>query len=193
MSETVSNKGRSAQGSASVVSRVCEYWASLRYDGATPKRSDVDARMLADALPNVFLAELVTPRVARLRICGHQIEDLLGMDMRGMPLSVLFQGDARKDIAEALEQVQMGARVILSLTGDSGFGMPAMSATLALMPMADAAGRITRVMGVIERRGEIGRSPRRFALAQSMPTPEPMPTPTLKSRPALRVIKGGRC
>ena len=194
MSEFLSNTGQIAPdvaGDASIVSRVCQYWTELRRDGATPKRRDVDSRALSDLLPHVFLAELVTPRVARLRICGHRIEDILGMDMRGMPLSVLFQGTARNDIAEALEQVQMGARVILSVESQTGFGQPKITATVALMPLADEVGRITRIMGVIERQGEIGRAPRRFALAKPVADAQPT-TPAPRKRPALRVIDGGR-
>lgn len=193
MSEILSYAGHEALGYAggtSIVSRVCQYWANLRKDGAVPKRSDVESRALADMLPHVFLAELVTTRVARMRICGHQIEDLLGMDLRGMPLSVLFEGSARADIAEALEQVQMGARVILSLESESGFAQPRISANVALMPLADETGRITRVMGVIERQGEIGRSPRRFKLVKPVVNAQP-PAPAAAKRPALRLIVGG--
>lgn len=193
MSEILSQADHEALeyvGGMSIVSRVCQYWANLRRDGAVPRRSDVESRALADMLPHVFLAEIVTPRVARMRICGHQIEELLGMDMRGMPLSVLFRSTARPDIAEALEQVQMGARVILSLESETGFGQPQITANVALMPLADECGRITRVMGVIERQGEIGRSPRRFKLAKPVVKAQaPMPAPT--KRPALRLIAGG--
>ncbi len=176
--------------SNSVFARVCAYWSILRENGTTPKRSDVDPRALGDALPHVFLAELVAPRVARLRICGHKIEDLMGMDMRGMPLTVLFQGDARNAISEAVEQVGHGARVILSLEGESGFGLPEVKATLALMPLADDTGRITRMMGVIERRGEPGRTPRRFGLATPL-SEQASAQPQAPARPALRVIEGG--
>lgn len=175
----------------STFARVCSYWASLRQDGSVPRRARIDPQALADALPDVFLAEIVAPHVARLRLCGHRIEDLMGMDMRGMPLSVLCQGDAREALAEALEQVALGARVILSLQAEDGFGLPPMQARLALMPLADEAGRITRILGVIERDGEAGRAPRRFALAKPLAQPDAVPQPARKP-PVLRVITGGR-
>ncbi len=175
----------------SAFARVCSYWADLRQQGAVPRRAQIDPQALAHALPDVFLAEIVAPRVARLRLCGHRIEDLMGMDMRGMPLSVLCQGDARAALAEALEQVALGARVTLSLQGESGFGLPPLRARLALMPLADEVGRITRILGVIERDGEPGRTPRRFALAKPVAPPEPTPQTARKS-PVLRVITGGR-
>lgn len=175
----------------SVLSRVCTYWASLRRNGSVPARADMDARALGAALPHVFLAEMVTPRVARLRICGHRVEALLGMDMRGMPLSVLFTGEARAEVQHALEQVARGARVTLALEAERGFGLPRMTARLALLPLADAAGRCNRVMGVIEAEGEAGRTPRRFALARALPETEP-PMQARPAAPVLRVIEGGR-
>lgn len=170
----------------SLITRVCAYWSGLRQNGTVPRRASIDPQALGAALPHVFLAELVTPRVARLRICGHRIEALMGMDMRGMPLSVLFQGAARDDLAEALEQTATGARVILSLQSDSGFGQPKAKATLALMPLADEAGRLTRLLGVLDQRGQITRMPCRFTLARPV-FDDPAPL-----RPVLRVITGGR-
>ncbi|WP_071797053.1 PAS domain-containing protein [Natronohydrobacter thiooxidans] len=169
--------------------RVCAYWSSLRENGTPPRRAAIEAQALADALPHVFLAELVTPRVARLRICGHRIEALMGMEMRGMPLSVLFVGSARDALAEAVEQTAKGARVILSLEAEAESGMPQISATLALLPLVDEAGRITRLLGVLDQRGETGRAPRRFTLARPV-LDEPPAAPA--RRPVLRVIPGGR-
>jgi hypothetical protein len=60
-----------------------------------------------------------------------------------------------------------------------------MIAQLALMPLTGDDGRITHVLGVLERHGQIGRRPRRFASAKpAMAAPDPAPI--------LRVITGGR-
>lgn len=173
----------------SAVAQVSAHWSSLRVSGDLPRRSALDPQALGSALPHVFLAELVTRRVARLRICGHRIEDLMGMDMRGMPVSVLFEGAARDAVMEAVEQASMGARVILSLESAGGFGCPPLKATLALLPLTDETGQITRLMGVLDRHGDIGRAPRRFTLAQSVADPVARRDVT---RPVLRVIQGGK-
>ncbi len=177
-----------------ILSQVTDYWTSLRQAGAVPSRAAVDARALGAALPHVFLAELVTPRVARLRICGHRVEHLLDMDMRGMPLSTLFAGAARADLTEALAQVARGVRVTLALQGEDGFGLPMLNAKLVLLPLTDDAGQINRVLGVLETEGSIGRTPRRFVRAKVTALPDttasaPAPAP---ASPVLRVIQGGR-
>lgn len=176
----------------SVVAQVTDYWSRLRKDGAVPARAAIDARAIAPALPHVFLAEMVTPKVARIRICGHQIEDLLGMDMRGMPVSVLFTADARDQIQDAIAQVTLGARALMTLQGECSFGQPQILGKLALLPLADSTGRITRIMGVLEREGEIGHRPRRFAVARPCIEPAPSPISQPTQAPHLRLIHGGK-
>lgn len=173
-----------------VVADVTRHWASLRTANQAPNRNQIDASTIAYALPHVFLAELLTPRVARFRICGQRIEDLLGLDMRGMPITALFQGKAREEIAEALEQVARGARVTLSLEGETGFGVPKLTAVLALLPLTDTSGQITRVLGVLECKGDTGRAPRRFTLAKPLDTAVAMPAK--QQRPFLQVLQGGK-
>ena len=85
----------------------------------------------------------------------------------------------------ALEQVGRGVRATLSLQAEPGFGQPEMTAQLALMPLTGDDGRITHVLGVLERRGQIGRRPRRFSTAIAAPATE-------DSAPKLRLIIGGK-
>lgn len=191
MQNPLSNATPSAQPQDIVV-QVCDYWTGLRRNGALPARDAIDAREISGALPYVFLAELVTPKVARIRIAGHQIEDLMGMDMRGMPLSVLFTSDGRTQLQDAIAQVTCGARVMMALTAEDSFGLPQMSARMALLPLTDSTGRITRIMGVLDRNGEIGRRPRRFAMATQTIEADPTPISQPTHAPHLRVIRGGR-
>ena len=172
------------------IDAVQAYWEDLRGGRPAPARAEIDPRPLADALNVLFIAERIAPGVARLRLCGQHFSDLLGMEPRGMPLSVLFTAAARDDLARALEQVARGARVALPLRAEKGLGRPGLDGLLALMPLADAQGRITRILGVLETQGQIGRAPRRFALsAPVQPHPNPVPT---RGKPALRLVRGGK-
>lgn len=183
-------------GPQSAIDRVCAYWGSLPRDGLAPDRAALDASMMAHALPDVFIAELVTPRVARLRLVGHRVEDLMEMEVRGMPLTALFTGPARDVLTDAVEQVGRGARVLLPVEGERGFGLPTMTGQLALLPLCDGTGAITRVLGVLEIQGSIGRKPRRLNVTTSAPLALPalqeMPRPVAHSAPIFRVIKGGK-
>lgn len=195
MTEVIFPADTNAATDASPVDQVCRYWADLPRVGLAPNRADLDPQAIAQALPHVFIAELVTPRVARLRLVGHALEDLLDMDLRGMPLSALFTSDARPILATAFEQVARGARVLLPLRAERAWGLPEMTGQLALLPLSDATGAITRVLGVLERNGETGRTPRRFAISAPAPIALAMPeTPTTAGRnpPVFRVIMGGK-
>ncbi len=180
----------------SVIDRVCDYWASLPREGLAPSRTALDAHAMAQDLPNVFIAELVTPRVARLRLVGHRVEDLMDMELRGMPLTALFTANARAVLVDAVEQVGRGARVILPLEGEKGFGLPEVTGKLALLPLCDATGQVTRVMGVLEYHGRIGRKPRRLNVTAQSPMALPAladtKQPAHRPSPIFRVIKGGK-
>ena len=104
-----------------------------------------------------------------------------------MPLSVLFEGAGREELASALRQVQQGARVALPLRSDRAIGQPVLDGMLALMPLTDAQGKMTRVLGVLETIGPVGRAPRRFRTLSA-----PRETRPLVGKPVLRVIAGGR-
>lgn len=197
-----------------LAAQVLHYWEEVRGDRVAPARSEIDPRAIAQALEYTFIAELVTPQIARLRIAGRHFEQLLGMDARGMPLGVFFSLDARDELALALAQVAQGARAQLPLRGESGLGKPGLDGLLVLLPLTDSQGQITRVLGVLETHGQIGRHPRRFKLAaqqgpiatrpksdtRSTPiahtqpaTPAPArPARPATGRPQLLVIKGGR-
>ncbi|GAB4266577.1 MAG: hypothetical protein Kow0013_15800 [Pararhodobacter sp.] len=198
------------EGRFPAVAAVQRHWEALRGSRVAPARTEIDPRPLAQCLEVMFVAELVAPHVARLRLCGQHLNDLLGMEPRGMPLGVFFRPEARSELDIALEQVAQGARVTLPLRAQGGFGRPALEAMLALMPLTDADGRMSRVLGVLESEGQIGRAPRRFGLgapARATVPARPLPeartpstlTPSARTpstrrpgRPVLHVIEGGR-
>jgi hypothetical protein len=192
-----------AEGRFAAVARTLDYWERLRGTQAAPMRDAIDPRDLAEALEFLFVAEPVAPGVARLRLSGQHLSRLLGMEPRGMPLCALFEAEARAELAAAVEQVaRHGVRVLLPVRAAGSLGRPALEGLLALMPLADAEGGIHRILGVLQTRGGIGRTPRRLTLAGPWrplasrrapgPGPEPEAAAPVRGRPALRLIRGGR-
>lgn len=177
------------------VRAVQSHWDELRGNRLCPPRAELDPRPLAHCLDVMFVAELVAPSVARLRLSGQQLADLLGMEPRGMPLSVFLTGNARTELNGALAQVAQGARALLPLHSEKSPGQPALDALLALLPLSDTEGRITRILGVLETRGPTGRAPRRFRLSAPIRTEAPTGSPARPApgkRPQLQVIRGGK-
>ena len=156
----------SAVSRFAMLSQVRAYWEGLRHGGDLPRRDEIDPRGIAGALENTFLLERVAPGIARFRLAGMQLHDLMGMDVRGMPLSSLIDPAARNRLATALEPVFSGpAALELWLEGERGIGRPALEARLLILPLTSAGGEVGLAIGCLALHGALGRAPRRFAIA----------------------------
>ncbi len=145
------------------ISEVRAYWEALRDGRDLPYRSEIDPRGLERALEYTFVLERVAPQVARFRLAGMHLNDLMGMEVRGMPMTSLFTPKARAEIAETLEQVFTGPRTAdLILTGETGFGKPGLSGRLLILPLRSDLGDVSRALGCLMSEGPVGRAPRRF-------------------------------
>ena len=80
------------------------YWNNLA-DGGLPYRSDPDPRGLSDALRSIVLMERISTGNARIRISERYLCDVLQEDGRGLPYSLLFDGDSRSLALDILGQV----------------------------------------------------------------------------------------
>lgn len=143
------------------------YWEALRVGGGLPERDRIDPRGMAGVLDRCFLAERIAPGLARLRLAGAALCDMIGMELRGMPLSALFLPEARMRLAAALEPV-FAAPAILDarVEGEGGWGRPALRARLVLLPLTNAGGAVDVALGAICLPGETGRAPRRLDLGR---------------------------
>lgn len=155
------------------LAEVRAYWEGLRGGSGLPRRDQIDPRGIADALDTVFLLERVAPGVARFRLAGMQINDLLGMDVRGMPLSAMIDPTARSRMAEAVEGLFSGPAILtLGLEAERSVGRPALEGRLILLPLISARGPCDLALGCLATHGTAGRAPRRFAISQL--TSEPL-------------------
>ncbi|MEC9102783.1 MAG: PAS domain-containing protein, partial [Pseudomonadota bacterium] len=72
------------------IKEVEAYWQAIRAGRLVPRRSDIDPRGIERALEFAFVAERIATGLGRLRIAGSHLTDLLGMEVRGMPLTAFF-------------------------------------------------------------------------------------------------------
>lgn len=145
------------------------YWEALRDDQDLPRREQINPRGMAGALHQVFMVERIAPGMARFRLAGMEINDLMGMEVRGMPLSALFEPTARARLAELLEKVITTRAIVeMDLAADRGIGRPALRARLLLLPLLGSAGEADLVLGCLACDGRIGRAPRRFVIARAV-------------------------
>ncbi|WP_424943046.1 PAS domain-containing protein [Aliiroseovarius crassostreae] len=147
------------------VSQAEAYWHGLCDGRIVPNRSDVNPRGISNILSHAFILEKIAPGMAKIRLAGQAISDILGMEMRGMPITALFAPEARHDLQNALEQLfDSPATVQASLVSEGGFTRKRLEAQMFLAPLRDDQGRVTRALGTLQLRTEIDRAPRRFKL-----------------------------
>lgn len=153
----------SAPHAAATFDALRSYWQSRRDGGRLPLRTEIDPRAIAADLEYSFILERVAPGVARFRVAGMHLCDLMGMEVRAMPLSTLIAPESRPQFAEALEAVFATPAVLhAELTSPAGFGKPALTARLLLMPLRSGRGTVAHGLGCLMAGGIAGRTPRRF-------------------------------
>jgi len=151
-----------------MLAEVRAYWEALRDGPTLPRRARIDPRGIEGALEGAFIVERIAPGVARFRLAGMEVVDLMGMEVRGMPLSALFDPAGRRALAGALEQVFAGPAVLdLRLAAERGIGRPELTGRMLILPLADDEGQIRLALGCLATAGETGRTPRRFQITAS--------------------------
>lgn len=154
------------------VSEVRAYWEALRNGRKVPLRAEIDPRGIERALEYSFILERVAPQIARFRLAGMHLSDLLGMEVRGMPLTTFFAPKARIEVSDMLEGVFRTPQIAeVSLTAETGFGKPPMAAKLIVLPLQSDLGDISRALGCLMADGLVGRAPRRFEITEMTLTP----------------------
>lgn len=175
------------------------HWQSLRQGMSVPRRFDINTTAIETALPWTFVLHRVAPGVARIRVAGQKIHDVMRMDPRGMPLSALLDADDRSTLAVHLEEVfSEPALVQLPLHRPAAILRPEVNGALLLMPLLDEHGEVTRAFGALVTDRVLGQR-RRLQLDSSQPirqepitmfsAPRPVETQRPNAiRPALRLV-----
>lgn len=139
------------------------YWEGLRNGRFLPERGDVDPRGMQSVLEYAFVLERIAPGVARFRLAGMHLNELMGMEVRGMPLTAMFTPASRKSLSEALESVFETPQVTtITLKGERTIGRGPLEAQMLLCPLKSDLGDVNRVLGCLQSQGPTGRQPRRF-------------------------------
>lgn len=148
------------------IAQVDAYWEALRRGRVMPARAEVDPRGLELALEYAFILEQIAPGLGRIRVAGMHLCDLLGMEVRGMPISAFFAPEARDRLSELMRAIGETPMVAdLTLQSDGVIGRPPLVARLFLAPLAVGPGKSPRILGCLQSAGDIGRTPRRFTIA----------------------------
>ncbi|MCV6593242.1 MAG: PAS domain-containing protein [Silicimonas sp.] len=172
--------------------KIERYWNVVRANRLVPSRCEIDPRGLEGVLGNCFILERITGGLARFRIAGAHINELVGLELRQMPISALFSPQSRELLSDAMVAVfEEPAIVRLRLESRGGFGRERLEGEMILLPLRSDMGQVDRVLGGIMMHGKVGRTPRRFEiLGQSRQSivgfagPQSTPANDVPHRPA---------
>lgn len=143
------------------------YWENLRGTRAIPDRADIEPGDIRAALDYAFILERIAPGAARFRLAGRHLVDLMGMEVRGMPVCSFLNPDSRGRFSDVLETVFRAPQIAdIVLRSVPRYGRPALTGRMLILPLRSDLGDMTRALGCLVSEGEIGRGPRRFDLMQ---------------------------
>lgn len=155
------------------LSQLDAYWNGLRGNRLMPQRSEIDPRGLKGCLEYCFVLERIAPGLARMRVAGSHLGDLMGMEVRGMPISSFLSPDSRDPFGQALEEVfEVPCTATIELSSETGLGRPPLAGRMILMPVRSDLGDVSRILGGFVTDGsDMGRAPRRFNVDHISLTP----------------------
>ena len=155
-----------------VVSELRGVWQGLRRADAIPARAQIEPQHLHRVLSHAFILERIAPGAARFRLAGRHLIDLMGMEVRGMPLCALVLPASRGRLSDVLETVFKAPQIAeLGLAAPADYARPALTGRMLLLPLRSDLGDVTRALGCVVAEGEIGVAPRRFALTDEVLSP----------------------
>lgn len=148
-----------------IAAELRSYWEGLRQGRAIPARADVEPRGIRRALDYAFILERIAPGAARFRLAGRHLIDLMGMEVRGMPICAFLNTSSRGRLSDVLETVFRGPQIAeIRIESPASYGRPALSGRILFLPLRSDLGDVTRALGCLVAEGEVGQSPRRFDL-----------------------------
>jgi hypothetical protein len=142
------------------------YWTALRRGDDIPSRSQIDPRGLENILSQTFILERVAPGIARFRLAGQKVNDMAGMEVRGMPITAFFTPDARKQLSASLEHMFDAPAIIeLELNIEATRLHGEREARMLLLPLRSDLGDVSRALGVFVSEGNPTGVSQRFSIS----------------------------
>lgn len=143
------------------------YWEGLRVGGALPMRAAVNPSGLGGALENAFIVERIASGMGRFRVAGSALGDVMGIEPRNMPLTMLFEPVARGMLTRVLDEVFTSATALdITMEAERAIGRPHLAARMIVLPLRGTDGEYHQAIGALALSGTVGRSPRRFGITR---------------------------
>ncbi|MEM8848796.1 MAG: PAS domain-containing protein [Pseudomonadota bacterium] len=139
------------------------YWSSLRDGQAIPRRDALEPRSMSFTLGHSMILDRVRSGTIRVRLGGGIMHDIMGMDVRGLPVRAFFDLDVRTRATHLVEQVfETPATLEMDLLSDGPEGQ--LRGQFLVLPLLDHTGRVTKALTCLGLDGPVTAPPRRFQI-----------------------------
>ncbi len=153
-----------------LLSEALRYWTSLCHGGDLPRRADLDPARMTHILGHAMILDRVRPGSIRVRLGGHVLQSLMGMDVRGLPVRAFFDLADRTRVGALIEDVfDSPATLEMDLISDGPDGI--ITGRMILLPLLDTARRTTKALAVMVTDRAVTDAPRRFSLTHAVALP----------------------
>ena len=123
------------------------YWEGLRRGQIVPYRSQVDPRYMHCDIGNLFIVEALEDGSQRFRVAGSRIVDMMGMELRGLPVRTIMDPGDRDALGTLIEQTlglpARGYSRLHPAAGGTGLW------EMLLLPLRSDNGNIDRLIGFL--------------------------------------------
>lgn len=142
------------------------YWRGQASADDIPLRRDVEPRDIGPCLRHCYMATIIAPGLARIRFAGQELEQVFGIDVRGMPMCALFEPGSRARLHDAIERVSASPTIVeLPLSTPKGYLRRTLPGRMSLLPLRDETGAVTRILGAVIFDGKsVARGPSQIAI-----------------------------
>lgn len=153
-----------------ILQRVEKHWEKMRKMGPVPAQLALSPEPLDSALSHCFVLERVGTTIARFRVAGQALTQLMGMEARAMPLSSLFSSEGREALGPLVNSACEGPEIVeIPIIASRGIGRTPMRGRLLMLPLKDRDGDVTRLFGCIVSDTLPGRRVLRFDIDKQLP------------------------
>lgn len=153
-----------------VHAHIKNYWDSLRAGRMMPLRSEVDPREMSPFLEHCFVLQHAGPGDTRFRLAGMALTDLMGMELRGMPLRSIIEPEERSIFSAELERTFETPEIQEYRLISDGPNVPRLTARLLILPLKGDDIMADRAIGCLTSDGMTGIPPRRFRIEEVIRT-----------------------
>lgn len=127
------------------------HWTTLLSHQDVPRRADIDPRVLRHVLTDCFVLDNSNRHAPVVRIAGSNIATLRPKGLRGADFCQLFSAQDQRRVRQILALVaRCPAKATLQVKRVDGKS-PSKIAKMLLLPLRGEDGKITRVLGCLDK------------------------------------------